>query len=312
MPETSSLFLLLIVAALVFSPVAVAQDLSSDSWEGPFFFIQMADPQIGYHAVGEADEKKNELEKTEQPAAKAPYKETALFTKAIQHASRLKPAFVIICGDLTQNIGNSDQIEVFKKVTQLLDESIPLYLVSGNCDVGRYPTGKSIEKYQLNFGKNWYSFQHRGTMSIVLNTPIICNPEKVTLALNNQRIWLEEQLEAAVSQKPKHVFIFQHHPVIKNNINENDNYTNFPMNARKDYLDLFLKYDVRAIFSGHLHRNILSKHESIELVTSGPVCKAKSENPEHSGIRIVKVFEEHIKHTYYPLDDVPAKIILNE
>ncbi len=80
----------------------------------------------------------------------------------------------------------------------------------------------------------------------------------------------------------------------------------------EDYLDLFLKYDVRAVFSGHLHRNILSKHESIELVTSGPVCKAKGENPEHSGIRIVKVFEEHIKHTYYPLDDVPAKIILNE
>ena len=240
-----------------------------------------------------------------------PYKETALFTKAIQHANQLKPDFVIICGDLTQHGGRiPEEMEALQRVKQLLDESIPLYLVSGNADVGRSPSPRTLDAYRNIFGKDWYTFQHKGTYNIVLNTAVICNPKKDTLPLKNQRQWLEEQLQTSGRQNPKHIFVYQHHPIIKKNVNEPDNYTNFPMEARKDYLDLFLKHNVRAVFAGHLHRNILSKYESIELITSGPITKPSGN--DKSGIRIVKVFTDHITHTYYGLDDVPDKITLDE
>ncbi len=240
-----------------------------------------------------------------------PYKETTLFTQAIQHANRLKPDFVIICGDLTQNGGRiPEELQALHKVKLLLDESIPLYLVSGNTDVGRSPSSKTLDAYRNVFGKDWYAFQHKDTYNIVLNTAVICNAKKDTPTLKDQRKWLEGALQASGRQKPTHIFIYQHHPIIKHNLNEPDNYTNLPIDARKDYLDLFLKHNVRAVFAGHLHRNIVSKYESIELITSGPITKPSGK--DKSGIRIVKVFKDHIKHTYYALDEVPDRITLDE
>src|ERR1700761_2262952 len=83
----------------------------------PWFFIQMSDPQFGMY---------------ENNAGFA--QETANFEFAIATANRLKPAFVVVTGDLVNQEGNAAFIAEYKRVAAKLDPSIPLYNVPGNHD----------------------------------------------------------------------------------------------------------------------------------------------------------------------------------
>src|ERR1700719_1339467 len=88
-----------------------------------FFFLQMSDPQCGmYTANGEFSQ------------------ETANFEFAIANATRLRPAFVVVCGDLINKPGDPAQTAEYLRIAAKLDRSIPLYSVAGNHDVGNEPT----------------------------------------------------------------------------------------------------------------------------------------------------------------------------
>jgi 3',5'-cyclic AMP phosphodiesterase CpdA len=63
--------------------------------------------------------------------------ETANFEFAIATANRLKPRFVIVCGDLVNKPGDRAQIEEYRRISAKLDKSIRLYHVAGNHDVGQ-------------------------------------------------------------------------------------------------------------------------------------------------------------------------------
>ena len=104
--------------------------------------MQLADPQFGMFAgsSGKTDEgiatfteRGLLIGKTPKFEGFAP--ETALFTRAIEHANRLKPAFVVVCGDMINQSENDDQIAEVKRIGALLDDSIPLHWVAGNHDV---------------------------------------------------------------------------------------------------------------------------------------------------------------------------------
>src|SRR5581483_5640013 len=75
-------------------PLAMARDRRfpgldpehEGKWSGSFFFLQLADTQFGMFAENASFEK-----------------ETELVTHAVQHINRLKPKFVIVCGDLVNS-----------------------------------------------------------------------------------------------------------------------------------------------------------------------------------------------------------------
>jgi hypothetical protein len=46
---------------------------------------------------------------------------------AIATANRLKPAFVVITGDLINEAGNGAQVAEYKRITARIDPKIPLY-----------------------------------------------------------------------------------------------------------------------------------------------------------------------------------------
>src|SRR5438309_11754983 len=79
------------------------------------FFIQMSDPQFGMYAENK-DFKQ----------------ETINFEFAIATANRLRPKFVVICGDLINEAGNKAQVDEFHRVAGKLDPAIKLYNVAGN------------------------------------------------------------------------------------------------------------------------------------------------------------------------------------
>src|SRR3974377_1043375 len=107
-----------------------------------YFFIQMSDPQFGMYSQNHGIEQ-----------------ETINFEFAIATANRLKPAFVVITGDLVNQAGNREQIAGLKRIAAKLDPAIPLYLAPGNHDVGTEPTPESLAAYRERFGRDYYNLR---------------------------------------------------------------------------------------------------------------------------------------------------------
>src|SRR6266849_11135042 len=93
----------------------------------PPFFLQMSDPQFGMYAEN-----------------KDFRQETINFEFAISTANRLRPKFVVICGDLINEAGNAAQAAEFHRIAAKLDPAITLYSVADNHDVGNQPTPATI------------------------------------------------------------------------------------------------------------------------------------------------------------------------
>src|SRR5258708_13522390 len=124
------------------------------------FFLQMSDPQFGMYS-----ENRDFAQ------------ETINFEKAIAAANKLKPAFVVVCGDLVNQAGNAAQIAEYHRIAAKLDRSIALHNVAGNHDVGNEPTPESLAAYRKQFGPDYYSFRHGDFVGILLNSSLIHHPQ---------------------------------------------------------------------------------------------------------------------------------------
>jgi len=148
-----------------------------------FSFVQLADPQFGMFAssssktdaeIADLAERGLIIRKSLLSNITGFAPETELFTRAIEHANRLKPAFVVVCGDMVNNSDNDEQVTEVKRIAALLDYSIPLHWVPGNHDIAidhTNPNHESLERYRKNFGSDYYAFSHGGVLSIQLFSP---------------------------------------------------------------------------------------------------------------------------------------------
>ena len=122
--------------------------------------------------------------------------------------------------------------------------------------------------------------------------------------------WFRSQLKSAGSAQATHIFVFQHHSWFLKEPDEPEQYFNLPVERRMAAIEAMQTADVTAVFAGHYHRNSLGTAGRLEMITTGPVGRPLGRDP--SGLRIVKVFADHIEHQYYGLDDVPDRVVLDE
>ncbi len=245
-----------------------------------FTFVQMSDPQFGMFA-----ENRNFTQ------------ETTNFSLAIAQANRLKPAFVVVCGDLVNQAGNAQQIAEYQRIAKQLDPSIPLHNVAGNHDVGNEPTPESLAAYRKIFGPDYYVFRHHDFLGIVLNSSLIQHPKGAPAEAEKQHQWLEAELRKITPGT--RVAIFQHIPWFLKDPDEPDDYFNIPLGPRTKYLQLFDQYHVEYCFAGHYHRNAAGEAPNFHVTTTGPVGKPLG--PDPSGIRIVTVHGPKMDSVYRPL-----------
>lgn len=253
----------------------------------PVVFIQMSDTQFGMQ-TGNGDFSQ----------------ETAGFEFAIATANRLKPAFVVVTGDLVNKAGDPEQTAEYLRICEQLHPSIKLYHVAGNHDVENEPTPESLAGYRRQFGADYYSFRHGDLGGIVLNSAVIQAPGKVRDDYEKQERWLKRELAALKAGGAKQVIVFQHHPYFTTRPDEKDEYHNIPLARRKAYLDLLREFGVRYVFAGHLHHNAYGKDGDLEMISSGPVGKPIGDGAK-SGIRIVTVSDAGVRHEYYDLASLP-------
>ena len=255
----------------------------------PFFFIQLSDPQFGlFEARGAAP-------------GDGSFPETALYEKAIAAANRLRPAFVVVTGDLVQDSDSDQQHAELMRITGQLDNDIPIYFTTGNCDVGNTPTAESLRIYREKFGYENYSFDAGGSHFVVLNSSVCLDPSEVPEEWDSLVEFLRRDLDVH-SPDSNHTIVFMHHPLFGKSVDEPDNgIVIIPRERRRIILDLLRQHEASGVFAGHWHRNHYTADNGMLMITTSSVGYPLGDDP--SGYRVVTVGEDaSISHEFFPLE----------
>lgn len=280
-------------------------------WTGPFCFIQAADPQLGLMKAwrdgdcdGGGDEWAEEVQLTKQ---------------AVQAVNRLtpRPRFMVLCGDLVHAMPDTPfregQERDLKAALNGTDPSIPLVFVSGNHDLGNTPTPRTLDQYTSAWGDDYFSFWVGGVLCLVLNSQLFHDGSACPQQKEAQEMWLEEQLSRAASStepRPKHVLVFQHIPLYLQRPDEDDDYFNLQTLVRRTLLDRFKAAGVKAVFSGHYHRNAGGRHDGLDMVVSSAIGCQLGEDTH--GLRVVVVTADDVIHRYHSLEQLSARGVEEE
>ncbi|KAJ1067875.1 hypothetical protein K5549_016529, partial [Capra hircus] len=198
-----------------------------------------------------------------------------------------------------------EQTEDLQRVLRTVDRDIPLVLVSGNHDVGNVPTPETIAEFQRTWGDDYFSFWVGGVLFLVLNSQFLYDASRCPTLKQEHDHWLDQQLRTARQRTCRHAVVFQHIPLFLRSIDEDDDYFNLTKALRKEMADKFVEAGVKAVFSGHYHRNAGGTYRNLDMVVSSAIGCQLGKDPH--GLRVVVVTAEKIVHRYYSLDELNEK-----
>ena len=238
----------------------------------PFTFVQMSDTQIGFW--------------DDSPAW---CHSDSLMKAAVDAANALNPACVIITGDLVDNPAEPLQDSIF--TTRLKEIEAPVYTIPGNHDYHAASEQERLDYIALR-GSDRFSFKDKGCAFIGINSNIIKEGSEELEA--EQWTWLGKALAAA--RGCRYTFVFLHHPIVREALDEEEDYFNFPVGKRRKYIDLFKQYGVDIVFSGHCHQEYEAEGEGMSFITAGPVCNPLGHG--YPGFNVVKVGRDGVEVKY--------------
>lgn len=255
----------------VYAEVAIGKERPS------FNFVHWTDTQIGFFDYD----------------TRCMHSDT-LMNLAVQELNRIKPELVVITGDLLDAPGwdvGPLQDSIYRANIAKIDPAIKVFELPGNHDMNPY-NEKNHADYLALRGYERFSERIRNCAFIGINS----NPIKdgYEAAEQEQFEWLEQQLADAFSCD--HRFIFLHCPIIRERIDEPEDYFNFPIPKREKYISLFKKYGVEAVFAGHTHMDYYTVYDGIQFIAAGPVGNALSRG--YPGFGIVNVSKDEVISEY--------------
>ena len=209
-----------------------------------FCFMQLADPQLGFNADGSS---------SLAPAVKQ-------LERAVDIVNRQKPAFLICTGDFVHELLNDTGAQKYREVMSRLNRRTKLLAVPGNHDI-RELSPEYFDFYKRNYGADRFAYRYKGCAFIGFNSSIVqAGPSELE---QEQYVWLERELQRA--SKCRAIFLFAHIPLICNSLDEADDYHNFPKSLRMKYVQLFRRYGAKTMLCGHLHRNLQTQADGIQV-----------------------------------------------
>ena len=180
--------------------------------------------------------------------------------RAFQLAAALQPAFVVHLGDLAQEFpGTGDFAKSRQEArAQIEGHGLKPHHLPGNMDIGDKPNltvpapwvrPQDLAEWHEQFGRSWFSFDHKDVRCIGLNTQIMGGPLPEA---EEQRDWLEKDL---ADNAGKRIFIFLHMPPFF--VDEDEpgfgSYNCLDEGPRAWLLKLMRQYRVELLCSGHTH-----------------------------------------------------------
>jgi len=243
----------------------------------PVTFVHMTDPQIGFRdrisPFGVSD---------------------TLMQKTVAAANAIKPDAVFITGDLVDNPDDSLQLAIFAR--NLAGMKGPVWLVPGNHDVLGY-TPERLAAYDALRGYERFSTRIRDCVFIGIDSN--CIKENDTEREEAQWAWLSQELATARSTRGvRHIFLFLHCPIVRESLDEPEDYFNFPFDKRTRYKDLLKQYGVEAVFAGHTHCDYQTTLDDITFYTA--TASGLCLNHGKPGIYRVDVNKDGIEVTFVP------------
>jgi len=203
------------------------------------------------------------------------------FKQAVKQINMIKPDLVFICGDLV----NKCEEKSFADFNKIKDTfTVPCHCAPGNHDVGNKPTRESLQYYRKVVGEDYYSFEHKECVFVIVNTQLWKTPVKNESERHDS--WLETTLKTAAKKKAR-IFVVGHYPLFVKKPDESDEYYNLPATKRKDLLSIFAKRGVVAMLGGHTHRLLINEHNGIQLVNGETTSKNFDKRP--LGFRVWQV-----------------------
>lgn len=176
---------------------------------------------------------------------------------AVQLLADQNPDFVIHLGDMVHPLPHMAAYSLAaKEAKKIFSPLMPnMKFVPGNHDIGDKPSlvspagpadKDSLTGYKERFGEDYYSFEFNDIQFIVMNSSLVNNVKEE----HSQKEWLETTLAKV---KNSRIFLFSHYPPFINDPSEDSHYDNYAEPGRQWLLGLAKKYNIEAVFSGHVH-----------------------------------------------------------
>jgi len=234
------------------------------SWEGDYEFITIGSRWLGL-GVQHIDQEFSRL--------------------AVTFINRKRPNFLVICGDLVDNLeanwpqgdlkdGRRKRIKwrsTFKKIYSKVSRHIPVIFVIGNYDVESKLSKARLQFGKNQFGGNYFTFWAGGVKFIVLNSEIIQKLDSSDeLSIAHEK-WLNKELTRQHRKKPVHLVVFCHIPPFCFNVEEKNTKFNWPRSKRVILLDKMVDANVKKIYCAHFQRRSRRVYKGLEIVVSEPI-----------------------------------------
>jgi len=247
-----------------------------------FTFVQLTDPQLRFT-------RETGIEGTTDFQL-----DSIHLQKAVIQINELKPAFVIVTGDLVHDITNDHDVNVYQDLMGKIDPSIPVYQIPGNHDIKDGNNENQIKTFVSRFGSDRFTFEQNGIKFIGLNSSIIRYTNETLEA--EQFKWLSTELKDAKT-KGEPAYVFAHCPVFVDSIEEEESYHSFQPCMRRKYWDLFKANGVKAMIAGHLHYNKMNSLDGIANIITGP-SGYSFEGEGREGFRLWTVSKDGFKSSF--------------
>ncbi|MCD6220065.1 metallophosphoesterase [Candidatus Calescamantes bacterium] len=178
-----------------------------------------------------------------------------VYKSVVEEIVSLGPDIIFNTGDMISTPGNLSQWKIFKELSIPIKK--PYYLVVGNHDVNNRESERLFKEMihfytpQVNLPEEgvYYSFDYGDSHFVVLDSEI---PGEVGEITGRQFEWLENDL-SSIQGRINHIFVFIHRPLYPvYGIHVGSCLDMYP--TERDRLhDLLVRYNVDAVFAGHLH-----------------------------------------------------------
>jgi predicted phosphodiesterase len=218
----------------------------------------------------------------------------ARLDKVIGQVNTARVDLVLIAGDLTQD-GKPEEMSDFKK--QIGGFKSPVCYVPGNHDVGNKRidgqiksdsvTAERVAAFEESLGPSFFARDEAGLRIIGINSPLLGSglPRE-----KEMETFLEKEL-AEPARKP--VIVFSHYPLfVKSPDEDGGEYWNIEPEPRRRLLELLRQGGVKTVLSGHLHRDLICRHDGILFVTTRPVSFGLPKGKQLEGWTLLTVLKE--------------------
>ena len=195
-----------------------------------------------------------------------------VFEEIIDEVSLLDPDFVMCVGDIAEvDAGDSAEVDAeFDRMLSIIDKlPCKFYWCAGNNDIAQ-ESDRAIYEFKTGF-ERYYSFNYENSHFIILDNTMtyFAQPQDMDA---EQLEWLQKDLKK--HKQMDNIFVFYHIPTYIYAMRED----------RTDTLvQIFEKYGVDAVFTGHHHEYSYLNRNNIEYINVGSSGGGMSTNDPARG-----------------------------